>query len=136
MTWLLIGFGWLKDLAAYIVGLVARYPWQVALIAALALAWWQHGGKVDALEKLDAEIQAHAITRDSVALLQSKIADQNAAIEALAAKGREAAKRQQKALRDAQIANTRADRAIERIRGRVVDPAKCETGDAVMGAGL
>ncbi|WP_132390211.1 hypothetical protein [Novosphingobium sp. PhB165] len=41
------GLSWLRDTAK-------RYPWQVALIVALALCWWLWSGKTDALNQRDA----------------------------------------------------------------------------------
>lgn len=37
-----------------LLGIVVKYPWQVALLATLALSWWQWSGKQDALAKLAA----------------------------------------------------------------------------------
>ena len=53
MLWLLSAAGWLRKAASAAIGLVIAYPWQCALAASLALAWWQHSGKVDAIEQRD-----------------------------------------------------------------------------------
>ena len=53
MLWLLSALGWLRKAASAALGLVTAYPWQCAVAASLALAWWQHIGKVDAIEQRD-----------------------------------------------------------------------------------
>lgn len=63
MIWLL-GIGrWLKKAATALFGVVARYPWQAALIAALCLAGWFLHGRTDARSELAAikaaQEQAH-----------------------------------------------------------------------------
>ena len=59
----LLGIGrWLKQAATALLGLIRRYPWQAALIAALCLAGWQYSGKQNALADLAAERLAHAET--------------------------------------------------------------------------
>jgi hypothetical protein len=59
----LLGIGkWLKEAATALLGVIGRYPWQTALIAALCLAGWQYRGKQHALADLAAERLAHAET--------------------------------------------------------------------------
>ncbi|WP_395393025.1 hypothetical protein WBP07_17820 [Novosphingobium sp. BL-8A] len=50
-------FAWLLAKATgaglWLLDIAKRYPWQFALVAALALAWWQWSGKRDALAERD-----------------------------------------------------------------------------------
>lgn len=53
MTWLLLGLSWLRSAFSTLLGAVTRWPWQCALVAAVALSWWQWSGKREALEERD-----------------------------------------------------------------------------------
>lgn len=138
---LLSAFGWLKQALGALLGVIGRYPLQCALIAALALSWWQWSGKQDALADRDAarrdvatERASHAVTRSSVATLKASLAIQNAEIRAYEREGVNSRAKVANALREAQRANTRADDALAKVRGRTVKD--CETGEAIFRAGL
>lgn len=110
----------------------------IALAIALAFVMWRAdtiSGQRDVLrEGLTTEKKAHAITRDSVDLLQTKIAEQNDAIAVLEARGAQARENARKALGEAERANSRASRASERIRAE--PSTDCETSEAILESGL
>lgn len=60
LAYLALLFAKLKTALSWLLGAFKAYPWQAALILALALALWLYSGKHNALEKLAAEKQAHA----------------------------------------------------------------------------
>lgn len=66
MLWLALG--WLRKAARAAMGLVTAYPWQCAVVASLAIVWWQHAGKIDAIEqrdKIKAVLKAERIAMDA-----------------------------------------------------------------------
>ncbi len=48
MMWVSLVFGGLKSILKRVLGFVSDYPWQAALVAALAFAGWLYIGKQDA----------------------------------------------------------------------------------------
>ena len=118
--------------------LKSRWTW-LAIGAALLLgALSVQTIRVERL-RLTVEQKNRALDKAAFALNQcsaslesasSAIGRQNAAVEALRAEGVESAKRQAKALSEAQAANSRADEALGRIRARKV--VGCETGREIM----
>jgi hypothetical protein len=58
MTWLYLFGGWLRKAATALFGLIARWPWQTALIASLCLSLWFLHGRQDARHELAEVIAA------------------------------------------------------------------------------
>jgi hypothetical protein len=74
MMWLLTLWGGVKRL----FGLAVAYPWQAALIIALAACAWLYAGKQGALADLADEQAAHIATKVNYANAQKVAADMNA----------------------------------------------------------
>ena len=69
------------EAATAMLGIVGRYPWQCAMIAALCLAGWQWRGKNEALAERDVAIAGRASDRAAYVTAQKE-----AAAKAIAAK--------------------------------------------------
>lgn len=119
-----------------LLGIVTNWPWQTAVVAALALSWWLYHGKQDALDERDA-----ALAQNAQILAASKEAERLAiaAREATERRYRDIAnaidKEHEAALADARDAT---DAYIVRMRTKATS---CPSGSAVAasqggGAGL
>lgn len=58
MTWLVLALGGLRKGLAAIWGVIARHPWQAALVVVLALCAWLYHGRKEAREELAQHIAA------------------------------------------------------------------------------
>ena len=54
MSWALTILSLGKRGLSWLLGAIKAHPWQFALVAALALAWWQWSGKSEAIDQRDA----------------------------------------------------------------------------------
>lgn len=144
------------------LGLVARYPWQAALIVAVLAVALQtqalrgaraalinpathHTWKVDQLaaaaalgheRSVSAQLRTNVATcRGNVAILALDVADQNAAAEA----GRAAMSAQAARQRDAEAATARRlaqrDQTIRQLQARPVGAESCSDAHVLLGGG-
>lgn len=105
--------------------LVARYPWQAALCASLALSWWMWGGKQDALSKLEA---CKTARKNDRAEWDRKVAAAKAATAKAEKDGKDAAQSAQETVNALRSDNAglRAHIARNRLRqeGSPANPAR------------
>jgi hypothetical protein len=124
----LFGIGrWLKGAATALLGVIGRYPWQAALIAAMCLAGWQYRGKQHTLADLAAERLAHAKT---IKAGQQAYAAQVALNKAAEAKSAAIAKDQDNDIKtDRAVASAAGDKyaAANRVRGKACVGRSSET---------
>ena len=117
-----------SGLIAAVLGLSA-YIWGLPVIGGGLLAKLEH--KNTALLKASGDLRT---AEGNLLVCVGDISRQNAAVEAMRAKGDARAAVAAKALREAQRANVKVDEAIGQIRGRTVEG--CETGGAIITGGL
>lgn len=124
MSWVLAVLGIGRKVLSWLLDTAKAYPWQFALVAALALAWWQWSGKTDAIDQRDAAKASLASERDSRkadrAEWNRKVAAANAATAAAQRKSQEIAHDAQE-VHDTLLADNAGLRgyiATHRVRGQ------------------
>ncbi len=120
MPWLLLKlvgvWGWLKEAAVALLGLVRRYPLQAALIASLCLSGWLWRGKQEALAERDlARVQFADCQRAGIKAREAQIALNRETKAKYEAAAKEADHEHEKALA---LANDRTERWIANHRVR------------------
>jgi hypothetical protein len=109
-------WGWLKEAAVALLGLVRRYPLQAALIASLCLSGWLWRGKQEALGERDlARVQFADCQRAGIKAREAQIALNKETKAKYEAAAKEADHEHEKALA---LANDRTERWIANHRVR------------------
>ena len=132
MPWLLLkllgAWGWLKQAAVALLGLVRTYPLQAALIASLCLSGWLWRGKQEAIAERDlARVQFADCQRAGVKAREAQIALNRETKAKYEAAAKEADHEHSKALA---LANDRTERWIAANRVRQAGGSGAERSGA------
>lgn len=133
VTWLFLALGFVRKGLSALVGLVARYPWQAALVATLALCVWFYLGRQDARQELADVRAAQKVAGANQAIINHEPARKS---EEIARKSNVEAPAYYDSVRRAAAANSvrpqacpvsrpdlpRADSAVEGVHGPAVAP--------------
>lgn len=124
MSWVLAVLGIGRKVLSWLLEAAKAYPWQFALVAALALAWWQWSGKTEVIGQRDAAKASLASEKDGRkadrAEWDRKVAAANAATAAAQRKSQEIAHdaQQSHGALLADNAGLRSYIATHRVRGQ------------------